>query len=259
MVNLGTQLKDLKDFNCVPTLTDLSSALLQKHDFHLPTLKHIASVSNHPFRSVRSFFQFKSPPSPINISSIQAQSHNIQLKSFMFYHAESPPPSLPQPKKAHAKTKKVTCAFKGTKEWSIKPCRPNDTAGTNGHPSRHQINYPDDQVCVAGEAFFVTGGEPIFFWDFARAVWHKYAAHSPLAKAFKLDPKLRFTIVIPTFLALFLASLAQIFAKITNSTTLFTPEKVRYTSDYKYQFIISKTLESTLAMSRSQNSDKKHD
>ncbi|KAA1079363.1 erg26, C-3 sterol dehydrogenase [Puccinia graminis f. sp. tritici] len=104
-------------------------------------------------------------------------------------------------------------------------------------PISTQINYPDDQVRVAGEAFFVTGGEPVFFWDFARAVWHEYAAHSPHAKALNLDPKPRFTIVIPTFLALFLASLAQLFAKLTNSTTLFTPEKVRYTSASKYHNI----------------------
>ncbi|OAV95680.1 hypothetical protein PTTG_04811 [Puccinia triticina 1-1 BBBD Race 1] len=104
-------------------------------------------------------------------------------------------------------------------------------------PISTQINYPDDQLGVAGEAFFVTGGEPVFFWDFARAVWHQYAARSPHAKALKLDPKPRYTIVIPTFLALFLASLAQLFAKLTNSTTLFTPEKVRYTCASKYHNI----------------------
>jgi len=104
-------------------------------------------------------------------------------------------------------------------------------------PISTQINYPDDKLSVAGEAFFITGGEPVFFWDFARAIWHEYAAHSPLAKSLKIDPKPRLTIVIPTFLALFLAQIAQLFATLFNKTLLFSPEKVIYTTASKFHNI----------------------
>ena len=32
---------------------------------------------------------------------------------------------------------------------------------------------------VAGQAFFITNGEPCYFWDFANAVWHHLDEHSP--------------------------------------------------------------------------------
>lgn len=32
---------------------------------------------------------------------------------------------------------------------------------------------------MAGEAFFITNGEPIPFWSFARALWHAYNGHVP--------------------------------------------------------------------------------
>ncbi|PLW41057.1 hypothetical protein PCASD_07958 [Puccinia coronata f. sp. avenae] len=104
-------------------------------------------------------------------------------------------------------------------------------------PISTQINYPEGHLRVAGEAFFITGGEPVFFWDFARAVWHEYAKCSPHATALNINPNPRFTIIIPTFLALFLASLAQLVAKLLNKSILFSPEKVRYTSANKYHNI----------------------
>lgn len=35
------------------------------------------------------------------------------------------------------------------------------------HPTK-----PLDNEKVDGEAFFITNGEPVYFWDFARAVWY---------------------------------------------------------------------------------------
>ena len=32
---------------------------------------------------------------------------------------------------------------------------------------------PLDYEKVDGEAFFITNGQPVYFWDFARAVWHE--------------------------------------------------------------------------------------
>ncbi|KDQ62382.1 hypothetical protein JAAARDRAFT_30285 [Jaapia argillacea MUCL 33604] len=48
-----------------------------------------------------------------------------------------------------------------------------------------------DSLCVAGQAFFITNGEPIYFWDLPRAVWSSLAASDP-AKA-NAKPRRRIT------------------------------------------------------------------
>lgn len=35
----------------------------------------------------------------------------------------------------------------------------------------------DGQVQVAGQAFYITNGEPVPFWAWARALWYEYAGH----------------------------------------------------------------------------------
>lgn len=54
---------------------------------------------------------------------------------------------------------------------------------------------------VAGQSFFITNGEPIPFWTFARSVWYHYNGHVPA-----------FVIPIPTELAMVLAGFAEAFA-----------------------------------------------
>lgn len=38
---------------------------------------------------------------------------------------------------------------------------------------------PDSDLTLAGQAVFITNGEPIAFWSFARAVYHAYSARPP--------------------------------------------------------------------------------
>lgn len=47
---------------------------------------------------------------------------------------------------------------------------------------------PLDSEKVDGEAFLITNGQPVYFWDFARAVWHECGDRLPLNKVWKLDP-----------------------------------------------------------------------
>lgn len=46
---------------------------------------------------------------------------------------------------------------------------------------------PIDTERVDGEAFFITNGEPVYFWDFARAVWHEAGDRLPLKSVWHLD------------------------------------------------------------------------
>ncbi|RDB17936.1 Sterol-4-alpha-carboxylate 3-dehydrogenase, decarboxylating [Hypsizygus marmoreus] len=51
--------------------------------------------------------------------------------------------------------------------------------------SEHALTYlklqkPETSpLQVAGQVFFITNGEPCYFWDFPRAVWHQLDAHFP--------------------------------------------------------------------------------
>jgi sterol-4alpha-carboxylate 3-dehydrogenase (decarboxylating) len=45
---------------------------------------------------------------------------------------------------------------------------------------------PLDSERVDGEAFFITNGEPVYFWDFARYVWHEAGDRLPLSSVWHL-------------------------------------------------------------------------
>lgn len=53
---------------------------------------------------------------------------------------------------------------------------------------------PLDHERVDGEAFFVTNGEPTYFWDFARAVWHEAGDRIPLSSVWHLSADTAWTI-----------------------------------------------------------------
>ncbi|KAI8458979.1 hypothetical protein BY996DRAFT_6817082 [Phakopsora pachyrhizi] len=97
-----------------------------------------------------------------------------------------------------------------------------------------EINYPDQFVKVAGQAFFITGGEPIFFWDFARSVWTNYVKQSKLAKRLGLDPNPRFKLVFPAFLAIILAYVVDFWSRLTGRPNAFKPSAVRYACASRY-------------------------
>ncbi|KAH9878889.1 hypothetical protein J1614_002324 [Plenodomus biglobosus] len=53
---------------------------------------------------------------------------------------------------------------------------------------------PLDHERVDGEAFFITNGEPTYFWDFARAVWHEAGDRLPLSAVWHLSADMAWTI-----------------------------------------------------------------
>ncbi|TIC40427.1 3-beta hydroxysteroid dehydrogenase/isomerase [Wallemia mellicola] len=75
---------------------------------------------------------------------------------------------------------------------------------------------------VAGNAFFVTNGEPIYFWDFPRAVW-RGIGHIP--------PK---PTVLPSSFGYYLGAAAEAFAWITGRDAGFTRYRVKYASSSRY-------------------------
>ncbi|KAF7874152.1 hypothetical protein EAF04_002824 [Stromatinia cepivora] len=64
---------------------------------------------------------------------------------------------------------------------------------------KEELHEPLQGYEVAGEAFFITNGEPIGFWSFARLVWCFAGDRTPPEKI----------IVVPMWLAFFLARIAE--------------------------------------------------
>lgn len=76
---------------------------------------------------------------------------------------------------------------------------------------------------VAGQVFFVTNGEPCYFWDFPRLVWHHLDTHFPGYR------KERGYIVLPKTIGMALASGSEWFGRITGKEPTFTRFKVTFT------------------------------
>ncbi len=55
------------------------------------------------------------------------------------------------------------------------------------HSHRILPTVPLDHERVDGEAFFITNGQPVYFWDFARAVWHEAGDRTPISQVWKLN------------------------------------------------------------------------
>jgi len=85
------------------------------------------------------------------------------------------------------------------------------------------INNGLSPLQVAGQAFFITNGEPCYFWDFARAVWHGLDAKFPEARKNK-----RSQIVLPRVIGLAAATGAEWFSWLVGKEPTFTRMKVSY-------------------------------
>ncbi|KAF2277526.1 uncharacterized protein EI97DRAFT_500467 [Westerdykella ornata] len=86
---------------------------------------------------------------------------------------------------------------------------------------------PLDTERVDGEAFFITNGQPVYFWDFARAVWHEAGDRLPLSSVWHLSENVAMTI------GAILENLFWVMGKTPN----LTRAQVRYSTKNKYHSI----------------------
>ncbi|RXW24479.1 hypothetical protein EST38_g1331 [Candolleomyces aberdarensis] len=75
---------------------------------------------------------------------------------------------------------------------------------------------------VAGQIFFITNGEPVYFWDFPRTVWHR------LDKFFPGHRKPRGLVKLPKGVGLAAAQGSEWFSTLTGRTPTFTKFKVTF-------------------------------
>jgi sterol-4alpha-carboxylate 3-dehydrogenase (decarboxylating) len=93
----------------------------------------------------------------------------------------------------------------------------------------HQImpTVPLDSERVDGEAFFITNGEPVYFWDFARAVWHEAGDRLPLSSVWHLSADTAWAI----------GTVLEWAFWVLGKTPNLTRAQVRYSSMNKYHSI----------------------
>ncbi|GAA5958370.1 hypothetical protein JCM3765_004809 [Sporobolomyces pararoseus] len=83
-------------------------------------------------------------------------------------------------------------------------------------------SYESD-LKVAGQAFFITNGSPIPFWDFPRAVWAEYNKHEP-----------SFVIPLPAPVGLLFAGIGETISGMLGKTPNLTRGKVVYSTVNRY-------------------------
>lgn len=83
---------------------------------------------------------------------------------------------------------------------------------------------PLDHERVDGEAFFITNDEPVYFWDFARAIWHA-AGH---------DKGKEGTWTLPRELGIGLGFISEVFGSILGKTPTLTRKAIIMSSMTRY-------------------------
>ncbi|KAF8840601.1 3-beta hydroxysteroid dehydrogenase/isomerase [Paxillus ammoniavirescens] len=86
---------------------------------------------------------------------------------------------------------------------------------------------------VAGQAFFITNGEPVYFWDFMRVVW--LALDPPTEEGKKRAQRARW--VIPRKFGMVLGFLAECWAGLIGKEAGFTRYRVGYSCATRYHNI----------------------
>jgi sterol-4alpha-carboxylate 3-dehydrogenase (decarboxylating) len=86
----------------------------------------------------------------------------------------------------------------------------------------------EDPLHVAGQVFFITNGEPVYFWDFARRLWRMLAPDTYPAR----DP-----FVLPKTVGLAVATLAEWWGWLSGREPTFTRFRVTFASAQRWHNI----------------------
>lgn len=86
---------------------------------------------------------------------------------------------------------------------------------------------PLDSERVDGEAFFITNGQPVYFWDFVRGVWHAAGDRMPLSSVWHLDQGF----------AMAVGAILETMFWFLGKTPNLTRAQVRYSTMTKYHSI----------------------
>lgn len=80
----------------------------------------------------------------------------------------------------------------------------------------------DCYIPIAGQVFYVTNGEPVPFWSWARAIWHEYASYDRALWA------------LPTAVGMAYASVFDVIGRITGKPQAMSATKMKYSIAQRY-------------------------
>ncbi|KAI6144754.1 3-beta hydroxysteroid dehydrogenase/isomerase family-domain-containing protein [Pisolithus tinctorius] len=92
-----------------------------------------------------------------------------------------------------------------------------------------------DPLRVDGQAFFITNGEPVYFWDFTRYVW--MALDPPALEGSKNQRAEKKIFKIPRAFGMALGFLSECWSYLIGKEPLFTRFRVSYTCAQRYHCI----------------------
>jgi sterol-4alpha-carboxylate 3-dehydrogenase (decarboxylating) len=97
---------------------------------------------------------------------------------------------------------------------------------------RAKLQHPDaNPLQVAGQVFFITNGEPVYFWDFPRMIWNE------LDKYFPGKRKSRGLIKLSKSIGLTAATGSEWFGYLTGRDVTFTKFAVTFSCATRYHNI----------------------
>lgn len=99
-----------------------------------------------------------------------------------------------------------------------------------GNPMPETASIAEDSIKVAGEAFFITNGQPIPFWDFPRALWRAYDPVGGVVDEAKVWH-------VGKSLAMPLAYAAETWGSVSGRKTPFTRFRVTFCTATRYHNI----------------------
>ncbi|KAI0050420.1 C-3 sterol dehydrogenase [Auriscalpium vulgare] len=95
-------------------------------------------------------------------------------------------------------------------------------------PARALAPDDADPLQVAGQAFFITNGEPVYFWDFMRGLWRMLEPETYPARK---------TVVLPRTVGFLLATASEWWGWLTGHEPTFTRFRVTFTCAQRYHNI----------------------
>lgn len=106
----------------------------------------------------------------------------------------------------------------------------NPEVKSAGNPIPNVVSIAEETLPVAGQAFFITNGHPLPFWDFPRALWKEYDPVNGVVDAKKVW-KISKDVAMP------LASAAEYWYWISGRKGQFDTFKVTFTTAIRYHNI----------------------
>lgn len=83
---------------------------------------------------------------------------------------------------------------------------------------------PLDTERVDGEAFFITNGSPVYFWDFCRAVWRAAGSEAGTESVWTL----------PRDVGMLLGGLSEVFFKVIGKPPTFNRQRIVFSCMTRY-------------------------